>query len=76
MGNGISESGSFLRKKSSELTPYTLLLTSILSNQFTLAYDGDFLTTYNDGEHDCWNSHALYLYYDPMKTVGQTLRAD
>lgn len=61
---------------SSELTQYNLVLTGALSHPFTLAYDGSILTTNNNGVKDSWNSHALYLNYDPLKTFGLTLRSD
>lgn len=62
---------------STELTQFNLVLTGILSPQFNLVYDGSVLTTHlPGGVNDTWNSHALYLNYDPKKTFGLTLRTD
>ena len=59
-----------------ELTQFNLVLTGALSDQFSVAYDGSILTTHTNGVNDSWNSHALYLNYDPLKSFGLTLRGD
>lgn len=61
---------------STELTQFNLVLTSALSDKLTMAYDGSVLTTHTNGVNDTWNSHAVYLNYDPIKSFGLTLRGD
>jgi hypothetical protein len=61
---------------SSELTQFNCVLTGTLTDQLSLAYDGSRLTTHINGMNDTWNSHALYLNYDPKKSFGLTLRTD
>ena len=61
---------------STELTQFNLVLTGTLSDKLTMAYDGSVLTTHTDGVNDTWNSHAVYLNYDPTKSFGLTLRGD
>jgi hypothetical protein len=61
---------------STELTQFNLVLTGVLSDKLTMAYDGSVLTTHTNGVNDTWNSHAVYLNYDPIKSFGLTLRGD
>jgi hypothetical protein len=61
---------------STELTQLNLVLTGVLSKKVTLAYDGSILTTHQLGVNNSWNSHAIYLNYDPTQTFGLTLRTD
>lgn len=61
---------------STELTQFNLVLTGVLSDQLSMAYDGSILTTHTNGVNDSWNSHALYFNYDPTQSFGVTLRGD
>jgi hypothetical protein len=61
---------------STELTQFNLVLTGVLSNKINMAYDGSVLTTHTNEVNDTWNSHAVYLNYDPIKSFGLTLRGD
>jgi Putative beta-barrel porin-2, OmpL-like. bbp2 len=61
---------------STELTQFNLVLTGALSDKLTMAYDGSVLTTHSNGVNDTWNSHAIYLNYDPIKSFGLSLRGD
>lgn len=58
------------------LTQYNLVLTGALSSQFNIAYDGSLQSTKVGTASSSWKSHALYLNYDPISTLGFTLRGD
>lgn len=58
------------------LTQFNLVLNGTLSDQFSLAYDGNIQSSKQNGTNSAWKSHALYLNYDPVTSFGLTLRGD
>lgn len=58
------------------ISQFNLVVTGILSDQWTMAYDGSLNTTKVGTANSSWKSHAIYFNYDPTKLFGMTLRAD
>lgn len=58
------------------LTQFNLVLSTVLSEKWNLAYDGSLQSTKVGKENSSWKSHALYLNYDPSTKFGLTLRQD
>ena len=58
------------------LTQFNLVVNGVLSNQWSIVYDGSLNTTKIGTTNSSWKSHAVYFNYDPTKLFGLTLRAD
>lgn len=58
------------------LTQYNMVITGALSDQLGIAYDGSMQCLNSAGQSSNWKSHALYLNYDPVSSLGFTLRQD
>lgn len=59
-----------------DITQYNLVVTAALASQWSLSYDGSLQSYCNNGQTSSWKSHAVYLNYDPVSTLGFTLRQD
>ena len=58
------------------LTQFNLVVNGVLSNQWSIVYDGSLNTTKIGTTNSSWKSHAVYFNYDPTILFGLTLRAD
>lgn len=58
------------------LTQYNLVVTGALSDKWGIAYDGSLQSYRVSGQSSSWKSHAAYLNYDPLSSLGFTLRQD
>jgi hypothetical protein len=58
------------------ITQYNMVITGAISDQLGIAYDGSMQCLKSVGQSSNWKSHALYLNYDPISSLGFTLRQD
>ena len=58
------------------LSQFNLVLNGTVSDKFSLVYDGNIQSTTQNSTNSAWNSHAIYLNYDPVSSFGLTLRGD
>jgi len=58
------------------ITQFNLVISALLSDKWSMAYDGSLNSSKIVDSYSSWKSHALYLNYDPVKNLGLTLRGD
>jgi len=59
-----------------DVAQFNLVVSGVISDKWSMAYDGSLNSSKIVTTNSSWKSHALYLNYDPAKTFGLTLRAD
>lgn len=57
-------------------TQYNIVTTGALADKWSIAYDGSLQSYCLLGQRSSWKSHAAYLNYDPIPSLGFTLRQD